>query len=163
MGLGICRLWVNEKIEAEEEAWKAEGNRHLLLLNKTVKHGNFFENVNVGFYRKGNYSFIFINNPYPKIIKPNQQLIIRRYYHFDPYDEWKTKTFGIWLSKNGYKLVVPSHECFTGNGGKGHMDFPKFGIYTVGAVIRENANNYILTRDAGWKRKEHPNDFKIFS
>lgn len=164
MGKGICRLWINERIEPVEEAWKAERGRHLLLLNKTLKHGNLFEHVNVGFLKKGSYSFIFINNPHPKIIKPNQKLVIRRHYHFDPNDEWKTKTIGIWLSKTGYKYVTTTgREWFTGNASKGHTDSPKFGIYTVGAVIRENETDYVLTRGVGWKRIKFSGSGKIFS
>jgi len=139
----MAKVYLNETLNFKDERiWEAKNGatrRTLLLINKLGDIGNIdvLENVKLGKLDKGNHSFIFINKSKNKEDK---------------------RILGIFLNNRyGYE-VIEGKEIYTASsyGGPGNSE-SKFGIYTLGTIIRVNTyknrrapSYYKLTKE-GWK------------
>jgi len=123
------KVHLNKPMLGQEEEWKAESGRRLLLINKTEQTGRVLHNINLGYMRKGKTSYIFLNNP-----------------HTRP----SSKTVGIFVSPEGY--IAFCGERFSGKTkGVNGID-GMFGIYDTGTLIEmKNGTWYELFEEEGWK------------
>ena len=120
----MAKIYLSSHIEMKEgEVWHVSNGatrNHLILVNKTSEVGGGVKELHaqVGFYEGNRKSLIFLNEP----------------------RVGDTRVLGIFLNTScGYELIA-GEELFAASsvGGPKNSE-SRFGVYTVGSVIRENS------------------------
>ncbi len=122
------KIHLNIPLNGEEEAWKIEAGRRLLLLNKTGQIGYTITNINLGYYRKGRTTFIFLNNP---LVRPS------------------SKTVGIFVWPDSFTTDKGTRFLGVTKNNDGDIE-GMYGIFDVGTIIyTREGSEWELTKE-GW-------------
>lgn len=124
-------VWINFTLNGEEQAWSTRSGRNLVLINKTGQTGSLVRGINLGYFRKGRTSFIFLNVP-----------------KFRP----SSKTVGIFCWPDSYEIEGSSRFLGVSKDKTGDV-VGMFGIYDIGTIIKtREGSEWELTQD-GWIQK----------